>query len=215
MLFKKCTKCHKRKTLDDFYKDKNNKTGYRNSCKKCDKEKHKEWLENNKNYMNEYHKNYRLENKEKIKQDRLKLKKEKPWYDSYFRAKQRCNNYNCKDYPWYGGKGILFLLTQKEYNILWLRDKAYDMQNPSIDRIDSNGHYTFENCRFIEQSLNSSKDKRKPIVQYDLEGNFIREWESITNAAKETNQSHSNIADCCKGKTKTAKGSVWKFKEIK
>ncbi len=30
-----------------------------------------------------------------------------------------------------------------------------------------------------------SEQKSKPIIQYDLEGNFIREWKSATQAAKE------------------------------
>ena len=36
-----------------------------------------------------------------------------------------------------------------------------------------------------QEKLNRAKSLYKPILQYDLEGNFIKEWESITQASKE------------------------------
>ena len=53
-------------------------------------------------------------------------------------------------------------------------------------------------------------------VQYDLNGNFIKEWDSATEAKKCLNISSQGISTCCvgKGKQKTARGFIWKFKEI-
>jgi hypothetical protein len=50
----------------------------------------------------------------------------------------------------------------------------------------------------------------KPINQYDLEGNFIREWQSATIAAKEINLHPTSIRHCVQGKTKTSGGYIWK-----
>lgn len=50
----------------------------------------------------------------------------------------------------------------------------------------------------------------KPINQYDLEGNFIREWQSATVAAKEINLHPTSIRHCVQGKTKTSGGYIWK-----
>ena len=33
------------------------------------------------------------------------------------------------------------------------------MKQPTIDRIDNNGHYELSNCRFIEMKVNSIKDR--------------------------------------------------------
>ena len=59
----------------------------------------------------------------------------------------------------------------------------------------------------------------KPILQYDLEGNFIKEWESKGLAAKylkEITGRKSNITsqikDCILGKQKTALNYKWKYK---
>jgi len=40
---------------------------------------------------------------------------------------------------------------------MWFRDKAYEMQKPTVDRIDDKQGYVFENCRFMEHGANLSK----------------------------------------------------------
>jgi group I intron endonuclease len=51
---------------------------------------------------------------------------------------------------------------------------------------------------------------RKPVEQYDLFGNFIKSWESITEAINGTKI--LNIGNVCKGKAETAGGYKWKYK---
>jgi hypothetical protein len=88
------------------------------------------------------------------------LRERKPWLVSLNKARARCNNPKQKDYKNYGEKGIKCLITKEEIQELWFRDKAYNLKRPSIDRKDSNKDYTFENCRFIELSLNSALTNR-------------------------------------------------------
>jgi group I intron endonuclease len=57
-----------------------------------------------------------------------------------------------------------------------------------------------------------SQQKSKPIIQFDLQGNFIKEWKSATEAGKFYNTPHSNINRCCKTNKGTAKGFIWKYK---
>ena len=49
------------------------------------------------------------------------------------------------------------LITVGQLETLWERDKAWRLKKPSIDRIDSAGDYTFENCRYIEHAENSRR----------------------------------------------------------
>lgn len=53
-------------------------------------------------------------------------------------------------------------------------------------------------------------DCRTPILQYSLEGYFIKEWDSIINARNYYN--NTSIEDVCLGKTLTAGGYQWKYK---
>jgi hypothetical protein len=53
----------------------------------------------------------------------------------------------------------------------------------------------------------------KPILQYSLLGEFIKEWKSASEAAEILFQKQSSsISDCLKGKTKKSYGFIWKFK---
>ncbi len=67
----------------------------------------------------------------------------------------------------------------------------------------------------IETRNKISNFRSKPILQYDLEGNFIQEWKSATYAGKELQINASHISTCCKGKRKTAGKFKWNFKKNK
>lgn len=53
----------------------------------------------------------------------------------------------------------------------------------------------------------------KPILQYDLEGNLIKEWEGSIYASKALGISNPNIVRCAKGRYPRAGGFVWRYKE--
>lgn len=211
-MFKICSKCNKKKPLSDFHKDDGGKFGVRSDCKECSFKQHKKWIKEHKDEVDLYHINYRKKNKDIINKRNRDLKIKYPWYYSYNRAKQRCNNPNCKDYPWYGLKGIQFLLTKEDCAYIWDRDKANLMKIPSIDRIDSNKNYELSNCQFIEKSINSKKDKFKPVLQYDLQGNFIKEWQSATEVNRVLNIDRNSISACARGEYAHAGYFLWQYK---
>lgn len=53
----------------------------------------------------------------------------------------------------------------------------------------------------------------KVVLQYDLKNNYLKEWESITKASKETKINYYSISNNCRGKQKKAGNYIWKFKE--
>ena len=77
------------------------------------------------------------------------------------------------------------------------------------------GNATIEQRR--EWALIASKFSKKrlwvPILQYDKFNNFIKEWQSITEAANSVNSKPSNIVAVLKGREKSCKGFVWKYKD--
>ena len=59
-----------------------------------------------------------------------------------------------------------------------------------------------------------SEAASKPVLQYDKKGNFVREWKSAYEATEAIGlKSHSTICNCLKGRTSTAGGFVWKYKD--
>jgi hypothetical protein len=179
---KQCSKCRKIKTLDKFHKVKNHKSGYSSICKDCisktQKKHRKKFL---KNYQ-EYRKAYRK-----------RINKSVPWKRFYKSAKARCNNPNANGYENYGGRGIKFLLTLDEVKNLWFECRAWEIKKPTLDRLDVNGDYIYQNCQFIEMSINSKITRRTlKVNQLDLKGNLINSWETFNDLLKEFRKSVRN-----------------------
>jgi hypothetical protein len=53
--------------------------------------------------------------------------------------------------------------------------------------------------------------KRRQIDQFDLNGNFIKTFESMNIAVNETGVDYASICLCCRGKRISAKGFVFKY----
>lgn len=52
---------------------------------------------------------------------------------------------------------------------------------------------------------------RKRVLQKNLDGFKIKEWDCITNAAEFTNSNRSKISACCKKQRKTHNGFIWEY----
>lgn len=64
--------------------------------------------------------------------------------------------------------------------------------------------------------LSKSKDEMKrKVLQYDLNNNLIREFESRAAAIKECNLNRGTLGKVLKGKGKSCGGFIWKYKEEK
>lgn len=77
-------------------------------------------------------------------------------YGSWMAARQRCRDKNHKDYPRYGGRGIVFCERWDEFK-LFLRDMGdppFDdlyKEHYSLDRIKNWGNYEPNNCRWADR----------------------------------------------------------------
>lgn len=88
-----------------------------------------------------------------------------PTYRSWKVMRNRCERQNDKQYKDYGGRGIKVCQRWKEF-ANFLEDMGLRPEGTSLDRIDNNGDYTIENCRWAtraEQGLNR-RDNR--LVNY-------------------------------------------------
>lgn len=54
--------------------------------------------------------------------------------------------------------------------------------------------------------------RSKPVIQYDLNLNFIKEWESINLASIGLGLNAANIYLCCNNARNKCGGFIWKFK---
>lgn len=56
------------------------------------------------------------------------------------------------------------------------------------------------------------ENKKIKIIQCTLDNEIINVWDSISEAAINTNSSKSSIIRCCKNKQKSCNGFIWKYK---
>ena len=94
------------------------------------------------------------------------------------------------------------LLNERE--IYWIKEYTSVESGLNLSYGGEGGNHSLETINLIK--LNKSKQ----ITQYSLEGNFIKEWPSVTTAIAETNI--LAIPGCLKNKIKQAGGFIWKYK---
>lgn len=71
-------------------------------------------------------------------------------------------------------------------------------------------------CTNMENQLHAVKTDLKStvkIIQYDKNGNFIKEWPSMTKAADAMGVTKESLFACCNGISKTSKNFIWRYKE--
>lgn len=56
-------------------------------------------------------------------------------------------------------------------------------------------------------------DSKRAVIQYTKDNKFVKKWDSIYQASDELKIARINIIKCCKGKTKSSKGYLWRFEE--
>ena len=87
------------------------------------------------------------------------------------------------------------------------------LENLNLMSCKENQNWGTRNKRMVENR--KGYGKRKPVLQYDLDGNFIKEWESGQEVKRQLGYSQGNIASCCRGIYAYAYGYKWKYKEAK
>lgn len=84
-------------------------------------------------------------------------------YKTWIMMKSRCENHNYDRYADYGGRGIRVCPEWSKSFTAFLRDMGERPEGRSLDRIDTNGDYTKNNCRWAtekEQSRNKRTNRR-------------------------------------------------------
>ena len=71
---------------------------------------------------------------------------------------------------------------------------------------------------FTDQIEETVKNKRvnnllskQKIIQKDLQGNFVKSWNSMREIQRQLGISVSNISDCCNKKIKQSHGYIWEY----
>ena len=95
--------------------------------------------------------------------------------------KDRCYNANCPGYRYYGGKGVtVFDGWRYDYPAFksWSYANGY-ADSLTIDRIDVNGSYCPDNCRWITLKEQQNNKTVNHLVIYHGKSRTVSEWSDI------------------------------------
>jgi len=86
------------------------------------------------------------------------------WHD----MRQRCNNPKNRDYKYYGGRGITICSDWDLYTNFkdWALGHGYN-DKLTIDRVDENGNYTPNNCRWATREEQNRNKRTVPKIEYE------------------------------------------------
>jgi hypothetical protein len=141
------------------------------------------------------------------------------FYKSWTHLKERCDNPNNKRYRDYGGRGITYDSKWKKYlgfkkdmylKYLLAKRKYKVNRFLSIERLDVNGDYCFDNCCFIprkEQAKNTRKNKW--FLATNLKTGETIKGSNQSIFAKENNLNSKSISKVLNGQR--GKTGGWTF----
>ncbi len=101
--------------------------------------------------------------------------------------RQRCDNPKHKKYPDYGGRGISYCDRWNSFES-FVSDMGHPPPGLSLDRIDNDGNYEPDNCRWadiVTQNNNQRLRKNSVLVEYNGKIQSVYRWEMEFGLGKE------------------------------
>ena len=95
------------------------------------------------------------------------IERRTPEYIAWQHIKSRCNRSSHQFYRYYGGRGIKVCRKWSDSYEAFLADMGRRPMGYQIDRIDNDGDYCPENCRWVPQVINAI-NRRAPKVDYNM-----------------------------------------------
>ena len=111
-------------------------------------------------------------------------------YKTWNRIKQRCYNKNAPNYKNYGARGIRICdewLHDFDVFYEWAMSHGYD-DTLTIDRINVNGNYEPDNCRWISNLEQQNNKRNNVYLTYNGKVQTMAQW------ARELNLSYNTIS---------------------
>lgn len=125
--------------------------------------------------------------------------------------KQRCTLPTSEHYKDYGGRGIKVCDEWKDFESFYEWAMANDYkENLTLDRIDNNGNYEPNNCRWTTRKVQANNTRHNHLITYNGETHTISEWSEIVGIRSDTIAKRINKYKWSNEKALTTKGKIRK-----
>lgn len=121
-------------------------------------------------------------------------------YDIWAQMKDRCLNVKNKNFIHYGGRGISVCEYWVKNYDTFIKDMGKRPSDKhSLDRIDNNGNYCKENCRWVTQYVQNNNKRNNNNIFCELNNKIYNTSKDVANDFKYSQQ---YICDMIKGRRK-------------
>lgn len=105
-----------------------------------------------------------------------------PEYSVWQNMKNRCDNKNCAKYKVYGGRGIKYEPRWSDFFNFFSDIGPRPTAKHTLDRINVNGNYCKENCRWVTNKENCRNKNNNRLIR----GKTLAEWSEIIGVKRST-----------------------------
>jgi len=115
-----------------------------------------------------------------------KRRKNHPMYKSWCHIKQRCGNLNDAAYESYGGRGITYSKDWENFEGFY-KDMGSSWElGLSIDRVNNDGDYCKENCRWATRKVQNNNTRRNRYIKVNNICKTLSQWSDYTGLKSST-----------------------------
>lgn len=97
-------------------------------------------------------------------------------YQTYTNMKGRCNNPRKSDYQYYGGRGIEVCPAWLNSFPQFLEDMGPRPEGATLDRVDVDGPYSPENCRWADWETQCNNKRNSVYIEWDGKRMSLSQW---------------------------------------
>lgn len=106
-------------------------------------------------------------------------------YRSWKDMRSRCNQPSNTDFHLYGGRGIRVCERWSSFANFYA-DMGDRPEGMSIDRIDVNGHYAPDNCRWATSTEQANNKRNNVVIEIDGVKDTLANWCKVYGVRRET-----------------------------
>ena len=78
----------------------------------------------------------------------------------------------------------------------------------SVNKVYKGFCWTYD---FVDKFIPIIDSRKKKVQQYNIHGEFLKEYNSVSEASKFTDCNKSGIAKVCRGERKSCGGYIWQY----
>lgn len=108
-------------------------------------------------------------------------------YKIWYSMMRRCNTPSSSEYHNYGGRGISVCDSWHDFTSFyeWAIQSGY-LPLMTLDRIDNNGNYCPENCRWVDMKSQSNNRRTNLLIEYDGRTQTATQWADELGISRQT-----------------------------